>query len=306
MKLSIVTTLYFSANYIEEFVARACRTAEAVCGSDYEVVLVNDGSPDDSLTLSLALRTTFPRVRIIDLSRNFGHHKAIMTGLSQAHGELVYLIDCDLEEQPEWLAEFHRELPKLGADVVYGIQVERKGNWFERSSGFLFYMLFEKLTGLAIPYSSVTARLMSRRYVVALLRHQEREIFLAGLWHITGFRQCPIRVTKRSKGQSTYTFQRKLSLFVNAVTSFSNTPLVMIFYFGIGILLLASGFIAYLVVYWLFLASPPSGWTSLIASIWFLGGLIISFIGILGLYLSKVYSESKQRPYTIVRETHGN
>ncbi|WP_454764701.1 glycosyltransferase family 2 protein [Cupriavidus campinensis] len=304
MNLSIVATLYQSAPYIAEFHRRASATAAELAGEDYEIVLVNDGSPDDSLSVAVALSEADPHVVVVDLSRNFGHHKAMMTGLAHARGQQVFLIDSDLEEEPEWLLSFARQRDAQHSDVVYGVQALRKGGWFERWSGNWFYAGFKTLTGMALPENVVTARLMSRRYVDALLSHEEREIFLAGLWHITGFAQTPHAVHKHSTSETTYTFRRKLSLFVNSVTSFSNAPLVGIFYFGVFISLIALGYSLYLALNWLFFARPLSGWTSVMASIWLLGGLIISFIGVVGIYLSKVFSETKRRPYTIVRQIY--
>lgn len=304
MKLSIVATLYQSAAYVEEFHRRCTAVARQVAGEDYEIVLVNDGSPDTSLDIAVGLAEADPRVVVVDLSRNFGHHKAIMTGLAHARGERVFLIDSDLEEEPECLGAFAQRMDAERCDVVYGVQESRKGNWFERWTGRWFYSLFRWLTGLSLPENIVTARLMTSRYVDALLRHQEREVFLAGLWYITGFDQRPHVVRKHSTSQTTYTFRRKMALLVNSVTSFSNLPLVGIFYVGLAISLLAFTYIAYLVIRWLFFAKALVGWTSVIASIWLIGGMIISFIGVVGIYLSKIFSEAKQRPYTIVRKVY--
>lgn len=304
MKLSIVATLYRSAPYINEFHERAAVAAGKLVGDDYEIVLVNDGSPDNCLDLAIKLTEQDAHVVVVDLSRNFGHHKAMMTGLAHAKGERVFLIDSDLEEEPEWLLSFADQLEREACDVVYGIQERRKGNWFERWSGQWFYQLFKALTGLALPENVVTARLMTRRYVNALLLHEEREVFMAGLWHITGFDQQPQIVKKHNTSETTYTFRRKMSLLVNSVTSFSNAPLAGIFYLGVAISILSSVYITYLVVNWMFLAKPMSGWTSVMASIWLLGGMVISFIGVVGIYLAKIFSETKQRPYTIVRKIY--
>lgn len=304
MKLSIVATLYQSAPYISGFYKRASAAAGQLAGEDYEIVLVNDGSPDNSLDLAVQLTESDSHVVVIDLSRNFGHHKAMMTGLAHAKGEQVLLIDSDLEEEPECLITFAEQMRGERCDVVYGVQEQRKGGWFERWSGQWFYRFFKALTGLALPENIVTARLMTRRYVDALLRHEEREVFMAGLWHITGFDQRPQIVKKHSTSETTYTFRRKMSLLVNSVTSFSNVPLVGIFYIGVSISLVAVFYIGYLAIHWMFLAKPLSGWTSVMASIWLLGGMVISFIGVVGIYLSKIFSETKQRPYTIVRQIY--
>lgn len=304
MKLSVVATLYQSAPYIDEFYRRASAAARHLVGEDHEIVFVNDGSPDTSLERVIRLAESDAHVVVVDLSRNFGHHKAMMTGLAHAKGARVFLIDSDLEEEPEWLLNFDAQMNREGCDVVYGVQESRKGDWFERWSGRWFYRFFKALTGLALPENIVTARLMTRRYVDALLRHEEREVFMAGLWHTTGFDQRPHPIKKHKTSETTYTLRRKMALLVNSVTSFSNAPLVGIFYIGVSISLFALMYIAYLVVHWLVLARPLSGWTSVMASIWLLGGMVISFIGVVGIYLSKIFSETKQRPYTIVRKIY--
>ncbi|CAN7173312.1 glycosyltransferase family 2 protein [Pseudorhodoferax sp. LjRoot39] len=303
-KLSIVTTLYQSASYINEFHARASDTARQLVGDEFEIVLVNDGSPDDSLELAIKLTEQDPHVVVVDLSRNFGHHKAMMTGLAHAKGELVFLVDCDLEEEPEWLPRFNQQMVRERCDVVYGIQVERKGGIFEKASGAAFYKIFRKLTGINQPDNIVTARLMTQRYVRALLSHRERELNIGSLWIVTGFKQTAHSVSKHSTSPTTYTFSRKLSHLVNAITSFSSVPLVYTFYSGLLISISALIFISYLFLRYFFISSPPSGYTSLIASIWFFSGLIIFFLGVQGIYLSKIFSEVKQRPYTIIREIH--
>lgn len=304
MKISIVATLYQSAAYIAEFHQRASAAAQHLVGDEYEIILVNDGSPDNSLEVAVLLTESDSHVVVVDLSRNFGHHKAMMTGLSHSKGQNIFLIDSDLEEEPEWLISFAEQMANDRCDVVYGVLEKRKGNMFERWSGQWFYRFFKALTGMALPENVVTARLMTRRYIDALLRHKEREVFMAGLWHITGFTQHPHTVKKRNTSETTYTFRRKMSLLVNSVTSFSNLPLIGIFYIGISISLIAIIYIFYLVINWMFLAKPLSGWTSVMASIWLLGGMVISFIGVVGIYLSKIFSETKQRPYTIVRQIY--
>lgn len=304
MKLSIVSTLYQSAPYISEFYGKATSAAEDFAGQDYEIIFVNDGSPDDSLQRAILLAESDSHVVVIDLSRNFGHHKAMMTGLAHSIGARVFLIDSDLEEDSGWLIPFSVKMQEKCCDVVYGVQQQRKGDWFERWTGNCFWILFNFFTGLGLSGNITTARLMSRRYVDALLLHDERELFMAGLWHITGFYQIPVVIEKFSKKSTTYTLRRKVSLFVNALTSFSNAPLIGIFYMGAIISIIAILYASYLLFNWLFLAKPPSGWTSVIASIWVLGGLTISFIGIIGIYLSKIFSETKRRPYTIVRQIY--
>lgn len=304
MKLSVVATLYQSGAYIKEFHQRASAIATQFAGDEYEIVFVNDGSPDNSLELAIELAQCDEHVVVVDLSRNFGHHKAMMTGLMHAGGDYVFLVDSDLEEKPEWLLPFNRQMKEDGSDVVYGVQEKRRGSFFEKMSGHLFYAAFRKMTGLTQPDNIVTARLMTRRYVNALLAHREREINIGGLWLTAGFRQSWQMVRKHATSPTTYTLARKFSHLVNAVTSFSSLPLVYTFYAGLLISASAGVFIAYLVFRYFFISTPPDGYTSVIASIWLFSGLIIFFIGVQGIYISKIFSEVKQRPYTIVREVY--
>jgi putative glycosyltransferase len=302
--LSIVATLYQSAQYVAEFCNRASNAASQIAGDDYEIVLVNDGSPDNSLALAIAAAQANPRISVVDLSRNFGHHRAMMSGVMHARGQRIFLIDSDLEEEPEWLLSFTRQMAADDCDVVYGILATRRGGWFERWSGALFYALLETLSALKLPRNVTVARLMTRRYVDALVQHDEREIYIGGLFHITGFDQRPQIVTKHSSSPTTYSLWRKIALLVNSVTSFSNVPLYGIFYFGLAISLVAAASLVYLMVAWLLMARPPEGWTSLIVSVWLLGGLTISFIGVIGIYLAKIFAETKRRPYVLVRRIY--
>jgi putative glycosyltransferase len=302
MKLSIVATLYQSAAYIDEFCRRAGAAARQFAGDDYEIVLVNDGSPDNSLNVAVQLTQRDSHVVVVDLSRNFGHHKAMMTGLSAARGERVFLIDSDLEEEPEWLTSFAARMETDASDVVYGVQAERRGGFFEKMTGKLFYKLFRMLTGVVQPSNIVTARLMTRRYVDGLLMHEERELNIGGLWVITGFQQSQQVVRKHATSPTTYSLSRKFSHLVNAITSFSSLPLVFTFYSGLLISTSALLYIVYLLLRYLFGAAPPSGYTSIIASIWLFSGLIVFFLGVQGIYIAKIFSEVKRRPYTIVRQ----
>ncbi|QAY87755.1 glycosyltransferase family 2 protein [Pseudomonas arsenicoxydans] len=304
MKFSIVATLYQSAPHVEEFYQRAKRVAEKHAGDNYEIILVNDGSLDASLEIAANLSAKDKHLVVLDLSRNFGHHKAMMTGLAYATGEQVFLIDSDLEEEPEWLSKFQAVLTTEDCDVVYGVQAKRKGGFCEQFSGSFFYRLFRALTGIEQPDNIVTARLMSRRYVNALLLHKERELNIGGLWVITGFKQTPLEIKKHSTSPTTYSLGKKISHLVNAVTSFSSLPLVFTFYSGLIISTTAIAFISLLTLKYLIVSTIPSGYTSIVCSIWLFSGLIIFFIGIQGIYISKIFIEIKQRPYTIIRQVY--
>ena len=303
MKLSIVATLYNSSAYVAEFVQRA-RAAALQLTPDYELVLVDDGSPDDSLRTALALLAGEPRLRIVELSRNFGHHKAMMTGLEHATGELVLLIDVDLEEPPELLQPFHEKLRAGDLDVVYGFQEARKGGLSERLFGFLAWKLIDALLPIKIPGNHSTVRLMSRDYVDALVRHKETKTAIGGLWVLTGFRQAGLPFQKGSRGATSYSFRHRLFTLLDSITSFSETPLYFVFYLGLIVLLCSAAIGGWLL--WLKLTGVVlAGWVSTLLSVWFLGGLAIFSIGVVGLYISRIFIETKRRPYTIVRKLYG-
>jgi len=299
-----VTTMYHSAPYLEEFYERVTKAAEKIT-RNFEIIFVNDGSPDNSLEIAVALHEKDSRVVVVDLSRNFGHHRAMMTGLSYARGERVFLIDCDLEEEPELLEAFWQKLDEEACDVVYGVQESRKGGPFERVTGEIFYRVFNRLSGIRMPHNIVTARLMSARYVKSLLLYKERELFLAGIWHLTGYRQEPIVIKKHSREETTYSLRKKVALAINAVVSFSDKPLIYIFYSGLCISSISILYILYLVLRKIVYGITISGWTSLIVSVWFLGGLTIFFLGVIGIYVSRIFVETKQRPYSIIRVVYG-
>lgn len=304
MKLSIVTTVYKSSPYIFEFYDRINREASKIT-NDYEIIFVNDGSPDDSLEKLIELQKKDKKVQIIDLSRNFGHHKSIITGLKNSTGDYVFLIDIDLEEEPELLGVFWNELQSnKQIDVVYGAQDKRKGNWLEKITGELSWKIINFLSPINIPPNTVTARIMSKLYVQSLLEYQESEIFIAGLWADVGFFQQKKIIKKLSIHNSSYTFKKKLSLLIDSITSFSNKPLLYIFNIGLFITFISFLFMLKIFYDKLFLNISLAGYSSIIISIWFFGGLIILFLGIIGIYISRIFSEVKKRPKTVIKKKY--
>ena len=305
MRLSIVATLYNSAPHLNEFYERLTQSAQQIT-HDYEIILVNDGSPDSSLELALKLFEQDSRVRVIDLSRNFGHHKAIMTGLEHARGEYVFLIDSDLEEPPEVLNTFWDEMQgDRDLDVVFGVQGKRRGGLFERISGALFYRIINWLSEIEIPKNLLTVRLMSRHYIQNLVLYQEREMIFSVLTELVGFRKKSVEVKKSVTSPTSYSFVKKFSLLVNAITSSTNRPLWAIFYLGLGITLVSAAYITWLFINrFVYGMDVVEGWTSIMVSIFLIGGLNMFVLGIIGIYLSKIFIESKQRPYTVIRKTY--
>jgi putative glycosyltransferase len=301
LKISVVTTLYFSENYISEFYDRVKSSLSKITGQ-YEFIFVNDGSPDGSVKKVLELQNADPDIVLIDLSRNFGHHQAILTGLQHVTGDLVFLIDCDLEEDPELLNMFWEVIRKDdNIDVVYGVQTRRKGNFFERTTGTMFYKLLNTITQFDYPANTLTARLMKRNYIGAVLEFKEKALDVWAIFSLAGFNQVGIPVTKKSKGSSTYTFSRKIRMSIEIITSLSHRPLYSIFFLGlIWVCISGVNIIIILVKKWLY-GAQIEGWASIMASLWLIGGVIIFLLGLIGIYLSKIFLEIKNRPLSIIK-----
>lgn len=302
MRISVVSTLYQSAPYIAELVERV-RAELSRLTEDYEIILVDDGSPDDSLRVALAQMASEPQLTIIELSRNFGHYKAMMTGLEHASGDFIFLIDSDLEEPPELLSAFYEKLRNEQLDVVYGFQQARKGKVAERFFGWIAWTMMRLMLPIRIPRNHSTVRMMNRDYVQALIRHKESKTAVGGLFVITGFKQAGLEFRKGSRDTTSYGFRVRLFALLDSITSFSETPLYFVFFVGLVILLISA-----VIAIWLLIRKLTgqvlAGWVSTLFSVWFLGGLAIFSIGVVGLYISRIFIETKNRPYTIVRKTH--
>lgn len=303
-QLSVVTTLYCSQNYIDEFYTRISSSLNKLT-NDYEIIFVNDGSPDDSLNVAQALADKDHRVNVVNLSRNFGHHYAMVAGLENAKGNKVFLIDVDLEEDPELLGmfweEYHRD---ENIDVVYGIAKQREGSKFRKFSGSLFYRLFNQLSNTQIPHNLMTVRLMSRQYINALSLYEENSLFLGGLFADVGFKQKGIVVGREYKGETTYTIKKRISLLVNAITAFSSKPLEMFVYLGVVISAMSFLAIVFVLFKKIFLSIDVAGWASAMIMTSFFGGIQILSIGVIGTYLGKVFNEVKRRPRYIVSDIY--
>lgn len=303
VKVSIVTTLYRSAPTIEAFYRRMMQAAEAIF-ADVEMVIVNDGSPDASLDIALGLHRQDSRVIVIDLARNFGHYKAMMTGLAHARGELVFLIDSDLEENPEDIALFYQRFQRGDSDVVYGVQETKHGGALAHMGRSLFFSLIDALGDRPLPRNLVTARLMTADYVKALVRHRDREFVISDLWQVTGFRQNQIVVEKLSSSPSTYSVWKRIDIAVKHLTTSSTRLLYLIFYTGLFIFVASIALIGFYLVRYATVGIGVSGYASQIISIWLLGGLITLILGVLGIYMATILAETKRRPYTVIRRIH--
>jgi len=307
MKLSIVSTMYRSAPYIAEFARRIASAADQIT-DNYELILVNDGSPDDSLAVALEIQAKNPKIQIVDLSRNFGHHAAIVAGLEHATGDCVFLIDCDLEERPEWLPHFKQEMELSDADVVFGVQQARVASKTSNFFGSLFWKGLNLMSNVRIPHNPMTCRLMKREYVDALLSVGDRVLYLAGVFAWTGYRQQPLLLMKTqrpSQHKSSYNLSRKLLQVVDSFSSFSVTPLSLVFVIGLFIWLASIVYGIYLLALKVLVPERVlSGFTSMMLSIWFLSGFIIVALGIIGLYIAKIFQEVKRRPLFIAKKVY--
>ncbi|KLU57441.1 hypothetical protein EL84_02695 [Paenibacillus sp. VT-400] len=311
MNISIVTTMYRSATYLPEFYTRIKKNISKL-GLSHEIIMVNDGSPDDSLDVAIGIQQQDPCVKVIDLSKNFGHHKAILSGLSHTKGDLVFLLDCDLEEEPENLEIFYEEWLQGNNeyDVIFGVQQEREGTFYRKIAGDLFYKLFNLVSDQKIPKNPCTIRLMTRRYVRSLLEFKDQNVFLAAMYEKVGYKQKPLAIKKTYKGSSSYNLIKKLTLMMDGVTSFSSRPLLLIMGSGFFIAFLSLTYAFFLVFQKVFFQSVIGGWTSVMVSIWLMSGLIIFSVGVVGIYISKIFNETKNRPISVIRkiyeEGHGD
>jgi putative glycosyltransferase len=266
--------------------------------------LVDDGSQDDGLQKAITKTEMLPQLKVVELSRNFGHHNALREGLAHATGDLIFMLDSDLEEEPEWFPVFLEQL-NTNTDAVVGVQSNRKGGFLERINGAIFWKLFNFLTDVKIPNNICTIRLMKKEVAQAILKYQESEFFFSGVQSLAGFRQVNLTIEKKSKGYSSYTLKRRLALMMNAISSFSSKPLIYLISLGsiVSLISIVSGLVLLFRKFALH-ADFQMGWSSLILSIWFLSGVIMSMTGILGIYVAKMYNEVKQRPNTIVRNIY--
>lgn len=297
--------MFRSQEFLDEFVELCLQAARDNGYDTFEIILVNDGSPDDSVAVALSKKRQVPQIVVVDLSRNFGHHYAMQAGLQHARGDYIMLIDCDLEVSPLFLSELKAKMETAGCDVVYGYQAARKGGAFERASGGLFYTVFNTLSEVKIPENLATERLMTRRYVNALLQLGDRNLFMGGMMSWAGYDQVGIPMQKKAReGPSTYSLLRRIQLMVNAVSSFSAVPLVWMFNIGVMITGASLAYVLYLVLRKLLFDDALVGFTTVMAMIALTLGILTTGLGILGIYLGKVFTQVQNRPTYIVKDIH--
>ncbi len=304
-ELSIITTLYKSENFIEQFLNKALQAGE-MWGGQFEIIVIDDGSPDQSIRLARQYADLDARIQVIELSRNFGHHPAFWCGMHHAQGEYCFLIDSDLEVDPLVLADFKRIMDSTEADVVYGVQEIRQGKGSARILGGQFWKIFNMLSNVNVPANVMTERLMHRKYLDALLTMGDYNLFLGGMFYWPGFRQVPFHLVKVPRcGKTSYSVLDRFRLMVEAVSSFSSVPLILIFWFGLGISILSFSYFVYLLLRRLLLpASVVDGFTFLaLASVGSLGVILIA-LGVIGLYLHRIFKQVQGRPIFVVKNIY--
>ncbi len=307
MTLSVVSTLYKSRGFLDQFLKEVLIAIKEINIEQFELIFVNDGSPDDSLSFLLDKKKEIPQIVIIDLSRNFGHHYAMQAGLKHSKGDYIYLIDNDLETPPEFLIRcFYEMQNNYEVDVVYGYQQERKGKFVENLGGRLFWWGLNKFSDIKVPKNILTERLMKRSYVNSLLELGDTNLFLGGMMHWTGYNQKGLPVEKGVReGKSTYSTSKRVELMIQAITSFSGKPLKYLFYIGSMITFFSVIFIIYLVSLKLFFGDTIQlGWTSLVAINLLILGIISTFLGLIGIYLFKIFKQVQNRPNFIIRKIY--
>lgn len=304
MKISVVTPLYRSEPYIEELCARSVAAIKATGADSWEIILVNDASPDGSLATAQRVAERDLNVTVIDLARNVGQHRASMAGLAHATGDLVFIMDSDLEDKPEWITLFHNEMRARGCDVVFGVMKNAKGGPAYSAARKFFYTLLRLFSNVDVPENVCSARLMTRRYVQALLQFGERELFMAGIWHMAGFTQLPVLVEKGQDSPTTYGLLRLVSIFINAVTAFSIRPLQLIALSGLALSVLALAYTLAIVFRAVTTGIAVEGWASVMSATLLIGGVSMLFNGVMAIYIGKIFIEVKQRPRAIIRAIH--
>ncbi|MBV8154597.1 MAG: glycosyltransferase family 2 protein [Candidatus Eremiobacteraeota bacterium] len=308
MTISVVVPLYNEERNVAPLVERIVAIVERLPDRPaYEIVLVNDGSSDGTLA---AVREELKRrtnLVLVNLSRNFGHQLAATAGLELATGDPVVLMDGDLQDPPELIADFVEKY-RQGYDVVYAVRRTRKGeSAFKIFTARLFYRAIKRLTNVAIPVDTGDFRLMSRRVVEALRRSPERHRFLRGMVSWVGFNQTGVEYDRdeRNAGETKYPLPKMIRFAVDGITSFSDIPLRFAAYFGFAVSAIAFVYAMVVIVAKLFRVNPPAytpGWASTIVAVVFLGGVQLISLGIIGEYLGRIYDQVKGRPLYLVSD----
>ncbi len=304
--ISVVIPVYKAEKILDELYRRL-RDALDTVSPHFEIVLVEDCGGDNSWGVIERLAAADPRVLGLQFSRNFGQHYGITAGLDHCRGDWVVVMDCDLQDQPEEIPRLYARAQE-GYDVVLALRGMRQDPLLKRFTSWLFYRLFSYLADIDFDGDSGNFRIMSRKVVNNFTRMREQLRFFGGQVQWMGFPTTGIivRHNERFEGSSTYTFGKLWKLASDTIIAYSDKPLRLAARIGLGMALVSFGFGAKILVYSLLYGSTVAGWGSLIVSLYFIGGLIIGLLGIIGIYLGKAFDETKKRPLYIVRRATAN
>lgn len=305
--ISIVVPCYNEELVVGELHARLRSTLMTLSNFDFEILFVDDGSSDSTREIIRNLVGIDSEVKLITLSRNFGHQFAVSAGIDHSSGDAIVLIDADLQDPPEVIPEMVEKWTK-GADVVYGVRTKRKGeSVLKKITAKYFYKLLRLLSGTEIPADTGDFRLISRRVADVLKEMPERDRFIRGMVSWAGFNQIglPYERDARFAGKTKYSMGKMIKFASDAIFSFSIVPLKLAILLGVATSLLAFAGIVYAMYARLFTDQWVEGWTFTIMAILFMGGVQLVTIGILGEYLGRLYLSSKARPLYLVKETLG-
>ena len=305
--LSIVVPCFNEEPCLGALYQRLSDAARVSVGEDYEIVLVNDGSRDGSWAMMQDLAAADPRLIAVNLSRNHGHQLALTAGLDLCRGNVVLIIDADLQDPPELLAEMLARMRDEQADVVYGVRRSRAGETaFKRATAHGFYRLLSRATEVDIPVDAGDFRLISRRALDALMAMPEQARFIRGMVAWIGFKQVPLVYNRdqRFAGDTKYPFRKMVRFAFDAITGFSSAPLKLASHAGLWLSLGSLLIIAYITYAWL-AGQSIQGWTSLMLVVVVLGAVQMFVLALMGEYIGRLYNQAKQRPLYIVQDIAG-
>lgn len=301
-RISIVSPVYKGEHMVAELVRRNVESVNLIT-DDYEIILVNDASPDNSWAEIVKQCEVNPKVKGLNLSRNFGQHYAISAGLSFASGEWVVVMDCDLQDRPEEIPNLYRKAQE-GFDIVYARRAVRKDGVVKKSTSALFYRVFRYLSGIQSDKAVANFGIYHKRVIEEFNKMPEQSRFFPSQVKYLGFKDTAIDVehNERSEGKSSYNLLKRFKLGFDVIVSNSNKPLR--FAVGLGFCMSALSFILALynvIAKWAGVIRVP-GYTTTVFSIWFVGGLLLLVMGIMGLYIGKIYDQVKGRQLFIVKD----
>jgi len=312
IKLSIIIPIYNESKIISELHLRLNKTIALfktelnINLDEIEIIFVNDGSKDDSLLQLIALTQNNKHYKVVNFSRNFGHQKAVTAGIDVSVGDSVVLIDADLQDPPEFIIDLYKKQSE-GYDVVYAVRSKRKGeSLFKMTTAKIFYRLLFKITDINIPLDTGDFRIMKRSVVNVLKNMPETHRFIRGMVSWVGFKQVGLEYERQERfaGDTKYPLKKMIIFAIDALTSFSTAPLKAASYFGFFVSVIGLLGIFWVVYTKYFTNNNISGWSSIMVTVLFMGGVQLLTLGIIGQYIGRISEESKNRPLYIIEKIY--